>query len=283
MNCLHGARESCFSARESGEPLNSTDGVAVQPRPVIRFRSVGKRYSDGTVALRDTTFAVRAGEFVTIVGPSGCGKSTILRIASNLIAPTTGVVETASSGELGYVFQDPTLLPWRNVEDNLKLICELRRIPRWKAAQLTQSMLELVGLEGFERHRPAALSGGMRMRVSLARSLVIDPALLLLDEPFSALDEFSREQLNDELHRVFLERNFASILVTHSVSEAVYLSNRVLVMSPRPGKVLADFDIPLNMPRNMEMRFAAEFTDLVSMIAHKLREGSHESSSCQSK
>jgi NitT/TauT family transport system ATP-binding protein len=231
------------------------DSVAEHSRPAIRFESVAKRYDDGTLALKDMSFTVASGEFVSIVGPSGCGKSTLLRIATNLVPPTDGRVEIVPSAEVGYVFQDPTLLPWRNVEDNVKLVCELRRIPKNKRAELTQSLLELVGLKGFERHLPAALSGGMRMRVSLARSLVSNPALFLLDEPFGALDELSREQLNDELHRIFLERRFASILVTHSVSEAVYLSNRVLVMSPRPGRILADFGVGLNVPRRAEMRF----------------------------
>lgn len=263
------------SAHPSGADPNMRDSVAEHPRPAIQFQSVGKRYDDGTLALRNVSFTVAPGEFVSIVGPSGCGKSTLLRIAANLVPPTDGTVEIVPSAEVGYVFQDPTLLPWRNVEDNVKLVCELRRIPRNTRAELARSLLELVGLKGFERHLPAALSGGMRMRVSLARSLVINPALFLLDEPFGALDELSREQLNDELHRVFLERRFASILVTHSVREAVYLSNRVLVMSPRPGRILADFDVGLSVPRQAEMRFDPEFTGLVSAVAHELRGGDH--------
>jgi NitT/TauT family transport system ATP-binding protein len=248
------------------------EGVVEPPEPAIRFISVGKRYNDGIQALRDVSFIVQPREFVSIVGPSGCGKTTLLRIAANLTSPTEGAVKVAQPGEVGYVFQDPTLLPWRNVEDNVKLVCELRRMPRSKRDGLTRSMLELVGLQGFERHLPAALSGGMRMRVSLARSLVISPALFLLDEPFGALDEISRQQLNDELHRAYLERGFASIFVTHSVSEAVYLADRVLVISPRPGRIVADFEVGLTMPRRAEMRFDSEFTHLVSAIASTLRE-----------
>jgi NitT/TauT family transport system ATP-binding protein len=220
--------------------------------PAVRFRSVGKTFGDGTVALQDISFVVRAREFVGIVGPSGCGKSTLLRIASNLIPATTGAVECAAPGEVGYVFQDPTLLPWRTIKGNVELLCELQGVPTRERARLAREMIGLVGLDGFEKYRPGALSGGMRMRVSLARSLTMNPTLFLFDEPFAALDEITRQRLNEELLRLFVQKQFAAIFVTHSVSEAVYLSNRVLVMSARPGRILKEIGVPFGLPRQRE-------------------------------
>jgi len=242
--------------------------------PAIRFQSVGKTFPDGTVALHDISLCVQAREFVSIVGPSGCGKSTLLRIASNLTPATTGDVVCAVPQDVGYVFQDPTLLPWRTVEGNVKLACQLTGIPEAETARLVREAIELVGLRGFEKHRPWALSGGMRMRVSLARSLTMSPRLFLFDEPFGALDEITRQRLNEELLRLFVYKQFAAIFVTHSVSEAVYLSNRVLVMSPRPGRILTEFCVPFAFPRPRAQRFEAQHAALVSAVAQELMVGS---------
>jgi len=241
--------------------------------PALRFRSVDKVFEDGTVALRDVSFVVRPGEFVSIVGPSGCGKSTLLRLASGLTRATTGTVDGPLPRAVGYVFQDPTLLPWRTVEDNVKLLCELQGVPKKERKKLARDVLQLVGLRGFERHRPWALSGGMRMRLSLARALTMNPRLFLFDEPFAALDEITRQHLNEELLRLFAQKAFAAILVTHSVSEAVYMSNRVLVMSPRPGRIIAEFLIPGDFPRSPDQRFERRFNEIEKTISAALEEG----------
>jgi NitT/TauT family transport system ATP-binding protein len=261
------SRASPTGRRES-EKMTSPDSV-----PVVRFRSVGKTFPDGTVALRDLSFSVGAREFVSIVGPSGCGKSTLLRIVSNLIPTTTGQVECAAPDDVGYVFQDPTLLPWRTVEGNVKLLCQLHGVPSRETARLAREAIGLVGLRGFERHRPWALSGGMRMRVSLARSLTREPRLFLFDEPFGALDEVTRQRLDEELLRLFIHKRFAAMFITHSVSEAVYLSNRVLIMSARPGRILEEFVVPFAFPR-AGLRFESRYAEVVAALARVLRGGS---------
>jgi NitT/TauT family transport system ATP-binding protein len=253
--------------------VRNRSGLNDAATPAIAFRSVGKTFRNGTVALRDVSLVVQPGEFVSIVGPSGCGKSTLLRIASKLTPATTGRVKCPAPHSIGYVFQDPTLLPWRTVEGNVKLPCEMQGMPRREQDMITREVLEVVGLCGFEKHRPSALSGGMRMRVSLARSLAMSPKLFLFDEPFGALDEISRQHLNEELLRLFIQKRFAAIFVTHSVSEAVYLSNRVVVMSARPGRILAVFDVPLAFPRREEQRFEAEYVEVSAAISRVLRRG----------
>jgi NitT/TauT family transport system ATP-binding protein len=237
----------------------------------LRFKGVDKSFPDGTVALRDVRFDVANGEFVSVVGPSGCGKSTLLRIASGLSRATEGTVEV-SAGMIGYVFQDPTLLPWRSVRKNVELLAELGHLPKEERRQRAAEAIKLVGLTGFEKHRPRALSGGMRMRVSLARSLVLQPDLFFFDEPFGALDEITRERLNDELLQLFLARRFAALFVTHSVSEAVFLSNRVIVLSPRPGRVLGDFTVPFDYPRQPQLRFSDEFAHVAGQVSRCLRD-----------
>ncbi|MEX6429200.1 MAG: ABC transporter ATP-binding protein [Ferrimicrobium sp.] len=239
--------------------------------PALRFSQVDLTYPDGTVAVRDISLDVASGEFVAIVGPSGCGKSSLLRCASGLIAPTRGSVQVDLS-HLGYVFQDSTLLPWRNVQQNVELLAQLRRIPKEERNELARSAIELVGLTGFERHHPRRLSGGMRMRVSLARSLTIDPRVFLFDEPFGALDEITRERLNDELLSVFQSKRFAALFVTHSIYEAVYLATRVVVMSSRPGRIVAEHVVPFSYPRTPEVRFSAEFSRVAGQISSDLRE-----------
>jgi NitT/TauT family transport system ATP-binding protein len=239
---------------------------------LLRFEGVAMTFPGGTSALSGVDLSVNAGEFVTVVGPSGCGKSTLLRIASGLEAATDGHVQI-DAARIGYVFQDATLLPWRDVQTNVELLAELNGVPRASRQQKAKDAIALVGLTGFEKHLPKMLSGGMRMRASLARSLTLDPQLFLFDEPFGALDEITRERLNDELLRLFTAQKFAGLFITHSVSEAVYLSTRVVVMSGRPGKIVDEFPVDFAFPRDPELRFTPEFAELCGQVSHALREG----------
>jgi NitT/TauT family transport system ATP-binding protein len=206
---------------------------------MIALKGVAKRFANGTQALRDLSFTVAPGEFVSLLGPSGCGKSTALRIAAGLLTPDSGTL-TRDTDETGFVFQDPTLMPWADALTNARLPLDLKKIPRRDAYARAAAALARVGLSGFERAYPRELSGGMRMRVSLARALAMQPRLLLLDEPFAALDEITRNQLGDDLLKLWREDGPTVLFVTHSVSESAYLSSRVLVMTPRPGTVQAD-------------------------------------------
>ncbi|MCU0274827.1 MAG: ABC transporter ATP-binding protein [Acidimicrobiales bacterium] len=239
--------------------------------PALAFRDVALTYPDGTEAVRDVSFVVRRGELVTVVGPSGCGKSTLLRLASGLLEPTAGAVD-ADRARIGYVFQDPTLLPWRTVRRNVELLAELHGVPAAERTRLAQEAIDLVGLSGFEDHRPRALSGGMRMRTSLARSLTLRPEVFLFDEPFGAVDEITRVRLNEETLDLFLRERFAGLFITHSVSEAVFLSTRVLVMSPRPGRIVAELAVPFRHPRPAELRFDPAFAELCGHVSAALRE-----------
>jgi len=231
-------------------------------------------FDEGTKALDNVSFSINAGEFVTVVGPSGCGKSTLLRIASNLEANTGGTC-SIDRESIGYVFQDATLMPWRTVARNVELIAELHKLGKTERQQLASDAIDLVGLRGFEDKYPRQLSGGMRMRASLARSLVMKPKVFLFDEPFGALDEITRERLNDELLRLFQHEGFAGLFITHSITEAVYMSTKVLVMSARPGKIIASFDVPFAYPRTHDLRYEPEFGELCGKISHALR-GAHE-------
>jgi NitT/TauT family transport system ATP-binding protein len=245
--------------------------VAATAEPAISLAGVGKRFPDGTEALAGIDLSVASGQFVSVVGPSGCGKSTMLRIAAGLTQPTDGSVSVPTN-QIGYVFQDPTLLPWRSVQSNVELLGELRRLPKDERRRRANAAIKLVGLEGFARHRPHALSGGMRMRVSLARSLTLQPQLFLLDEPFGTLDEITRERLNDELLGLFVSQRFGALFVTHSVTEAVYLSTKVIVLSARPGRVLGQFEVPFDYPRAPELRFDPEFAKVAARVSACLRE-----------
>ena len=238
--------------------------------PVFTSEAVGLTFPDGTDALHNTNVSVAAGEFVSIVGPSGCGKSTLLRLASGLIAPTSGSI--ARTGTVQFVFQDSTLLPWRSVRRNVSLNLELQKLEKSEIEERTNSALALVGLIDSAEKLPRQLSGGMKMRTSLARSLVCEPDLYLFDEPFAALDEFSRERLNIELRTMLSTRNAASLFVTHSIAEAVFLSHRVLVMSPRPGTIVQEFAIPFGPDRQQDLRYSPEFARLSGEIAQSLRE-----------
>lgn len=239
---------------------------------LLDFSDVAMRFDNGVTALSGVDLQVRPGEFVTVVGPSGCGKSTLLRIASGLETASEGTVSVATK-RIGYVFQDATLLPWRTVQKNVELLAELNGRSKEERRRNADAAIELVGLTGFESSLPKQLSGGMRMRTSLARSLTLDPELFLFDEPFGALDEITRERLNDELLRIFTEQQFAGLFITHSVSEAVYLSTRVVVMSGRPGRIVRTFDVPFPMPRDPDIRYSSEFAELVGEVSHALREG----------
>src|ERR687888_838019 len=240
------------------------------PEPILAFSRVSKRFADGTVALAGVDLRVAAGEFVSVVGPSGCGKSTLLRIASGLSEASEGTVTTGTDRP-GYVFQDPTLLPWRTVQANVELFAELHGLPKEERRRRADEAIDLVGLTEFARHRPRALSGGMRMRASLARSLTLQPELFLFDEPFGALDEITRERLNDELLQLFLTERFTALFVTHSVIEAVFMSTRVVVMSGRPGRVVRDFAVPFEYPRSPQLRFDERFARLAGEVSACLR------------
>ncbi len=251
-----------------------TDGAASAGSPAaLSFRDVGKTFPDGTEALRAVSFDVRRGEFVTVVGPSGCGKSTLLRLASGLDDVTAGACQVDRSN-IGYVFQDATLLPWRSVLHNVELIAELHGESKEERRARAMEAIAKVGLGGFEEHYPKQLSGGMRMRVSLARSLVTSPPVFLFDEPFGALDEITREQMNSETLRLFRQEGFAGLFITHSIYEAVFMSTKVLVMSGRPGTIVERFDVPFDYPRSPDLRFEADFAHLSGEISHALR-GAH--------
>jgi len=245
----------------------------VAGEPALSFHGVSMTFPDGTHALSETSFDVRAGEFVTVVGPSGCGKSTLLKIASGLTKQSSGTVDVDRSA-LGYVFQDSTLLQWRTVLGNVELLAELEGVPKDERRRRAEENIKLVGLDGFETKYPKQLSGGMKMRASLARSLVLDPKVFLFDEPFGAVDEITRERLNDELIGLFQRKGFAALFITHSIYEAVFLSTRVLVMSARPGRIVGDFKIPFAYPRPPDLRFDPAFAELSGEVSHALR-GAH--------
>ncbi len=247
-------------------------GAPVLSAARLSFRKTSLCFPDGTVALREVDLDIAEGELVSLIGPSGCGKSTLLRIASGLLEASSGEVLCDLDG-LGYVFQDPTLLPWRRVQKNVELFAELHGLPKAERAERARRALRLVGLEGSERRFPKALSGGMRSRVSLARSLILEPSLFLFDEPFAAVDEITRERLNDEIIRLFCLSGFAAAFVTHSISEACYLASRVVVMTRSPGRVHAVVEVPFGYPRAPELRFEPAFVEVTRQVSALLREG----------
>jgi NitT/TauT family transport system ATP-binding protein len=253
---------------------NAVHTVPTAGDVALTFRNVSMVFPDGTHAVDDVSLDVHAGEFVSIVGPSGCGKSTLLRLASGLTTQSAGTIEV-DKHSLGYVFQDATLLQWRSVRRNIELLAELEGLPRDVRAARARENIELVGLNGFEDKYPKQLSGGMKMRASLARSLVLEPRVFLFDEPFGALDEITRERLNDELQGLFQRKRFGALFITHSIAEAIFLSSRVLVMSARPGRLIAEYDVPFEYPRSPDLRFDPEFAKLSGKVSQSLR-GAHQ-------
>ncbi len=244
----------------------------------IEFAGVSKRYGDGQVVLDSVSFMVAKEEFVSIIGPSGCGKSTILKLIAGLTPPTKGSIRVEGMTPqnareiVSFVFQDATLLPWRTVEENIALGLELEHVSGERRETVIAELLELVGLKHVAKSYPRELSGGMKMRVSIARALATNPRVMLLDEPFAALDEMSRDRLNEEILRLRAEQKWTAVFVTHSVSEAVFLADRVVVLAPNPGRIHAEFRVELPAARTSAIRGSREFDGAVSRVAHTLRE-----------
>jgi len=254
-------------------------------RPVVRVEGMTKTFPQGAVtALQDIDLELAPREFVSLIGPSGCGKSTLLRVIGDLIEPTHGSVtingksarQARNDGDYGIVFQDSVLFDWRTVAKNIALPLEMLGWERQRRRQRVAEMLDLVELTAFAEHHPWQLSGGMQQRVSIARALAFEPALLLMDEPFGALDEMTRERLNLELLAIWEKTGSTVAFVTHSISEAVFLSGRVVVMSPRPGRIAGAVDVDLPYPRTVETREAPRFFELVTQVRELLRQrGEH--------
>ena len=239
---------------------------AASSEPLLTLEHVGKSFSNGTVALQDLSLTVNRGDFLSLLGPSGCGKSTALRLISELTHPTTGRINwttdhTAGAGDtdIGFVFQEPTLMPWATVFDNVYLPLKLKGAGRRAVTDEIMDALSRVHLDGFEKSYPRELSGGMKMRVSIARALVTKPSLLLMDEPFAALDEITRFRLNDDLLELWQTQGWTVIFVTHSVFESVFLSNRIVVMAARPGRVYKELGVEAAHPRGDAFRTSPEY------------------------
>lgn len=234
-----------------------------------------------TIALQDANLEIKAGEFISLIGPSGCGKTTLLRLLADLIQPTSGTLsiggKTAQQARearaYGYVFQAPALFEWRTVQQNVMLPLEIMGFSKAERVAKAAQMLRLVGLEKFERNYPWQLSGGMQQRASIARALAFDPQLIFMDEPFGALDEITRENLNLELLRLWRETGKTIIFVTHSIPEAVFLSTRIVVMTPRPGKIEKIIDVDLPQPRDFETRESARFFEIATEVRESLKHG----------
>lgn len=234
-----------------------------------------------TIALQNANLSIRAGEFISLIGPSGCGKTTLLRLIANLIEPSSGEISVAGKTpqqarldrEYGYVFQSPVLYDWRSVVANVMLPLEIMGYSKSKRQERAVKLLKMVGLEHFHKQFPYQLSGGMQQRVSIARALAFDPKLLLMDEPFGALDEITRESMNLELLRIWQETGKTIVFVTHSIPEAVFLSSRIVVMTPRPGKIERLIAVDLSYPRGTETRESARFFELATQVREALRQG----------
>src|SRR5579862_9158772 len=253
--------------------MNRNDAV-----PAVEFSAVAKGYGGGRLVLDAIDLQISKGEFVSIIGPSGCGKSTVLKLVSGLTPPTSGTIRVDgmtprdAREAVSFIFQDATLLPWRTVRDNVGLGLELERASSDRRKKIAASLLRLVGLEHVAQAYPRELSGGMKMRVSIARALATSPKLLLMDEPFAALDEMTRDRLNEELLRLRSEQKWTAVFVTHSVAEAVFLSTRIVVLAPNPGRIHAVIPIEFSTPRNADLRDTMEFEECVLRVSHALRE-----------
>ncbi|MBX3507940.1 MAG: ABC transporter ATP-binding protein [Parvibaculum sp.] len=254
----------------------SAAGAADAPS-LIELSGIGKTYANGTVALTGVDASIRQGGFVSLVGPSGCGKSTLLRIIAGLIAEDHGKLGWPATGarpaDIGFVFQDATLMPWASVADNVYLPLKLKGLGRVEAGPRIEAALKRVGLSDFAAAFPRELSGGMKMRVSIARALVTEPPVLLMDEPFAALDEFTREKLDGDLLALWQAQGFTTIFVTHSIYESVFLSERVLVMGARPGRMLAEIEIGEPYPRGRAFRESPRYVEICARVSAALREG----------
>ncbi|MEO1591105.1 MAG: ABC transporter ATP-binding protein [Cyanobacteria bacterium J06632_22] len=246
---------------------------------LLTLSQIGKTYRNGTVALQDVNLTVTPGEFVSLVGPSGCGKSTVLRLVAGLGEPTDGTVQWGVPPEarkLAFVFQDAALMPWATVVDNVYLPLKLAGKRLRSVRSEIQAALNLVDLQGFESSYPRELSGGMKMRTSIARSLVTQPNVLLMDEPFGALDEMTRSRLNSDLLHLWEQQQWTVLFVTHNIYEAVYLSSRVVVMAAKPGRVVADVPIDEPHPRNEDFRTSARFNQYCREILERLHRAEGE-------
>jgi len=253
--------------------LSATADQPADEGSILELRGVTKRFTSGLEALAGIDLNVSRGEFLSLLGPSGCGKSTLLRIVAGLSPPSTGdyrLMVDHAPGRIGFVFQDPTLMPWSTVTANVMLPFRIARKRGAEPRERALTAIHAVGLAGFENAYPHQLSGGMRMRVSIARALATDPDLLLLDEPFAALDEITRLQLNDDLLRLWERHRPTILFVTHSVFESVYLSTRIAVMSARPGRISADLPVDLAQPRNRATRMSPEYATMCDSVSAAL-------------
>jgi NitT/TauT family transport system ATP-binding protein len=258
---------------------------ALTPAVLIQSLNVSFKTASGTFqALESVDLTVKENEFLTLIGPSGCGKTTVLRCIAHLVDPTSGQVtvnglspiEAIQKRDVGYVFQSATLLEWRNVLKNVLLPMEIAGVGRKEASRRASEMIERVGLTDFVRNFPRQLSGGMQQRVAIARALVMEPKIILMDEPFAALDEITREDMNRWLMEVFDKSNTTIVFVTHNIREAIMLSDRVVVMAPRPGRLVAEFEIDLPRPRTQEIMFSEEFNAIRQQAEQELFRSAHQ-------
>lgn len=269
------------TSRIGERPVNARAPSAGAGRPLIEMRGVAKRFGSGTVAVDGLSLAIRDGEFVSLLGPSGCGKSTVLRMMAGLLSPSAGTITLdgrppGAGGEVardvGFVFQDATLMPWATVFDNVWLPLRLKGVGKAAARADVEASLASVGLLGFAASWPRELSGGMKMRVSIARAMVVEPRLLLMDEPFAALDEMTRFKLNNDVLALWEARKLTVVFVTHSVFESVYLSSRVVVMGARPGRAVDEIDLSDDYPRTEQYRTTAEYATRCRIVSAALAE-----------
>jgi NitT/TauT family transport system ATP-binding protein len=273
-------REDLLDARVTQGAVSGRGGQT--PRDIISVRQLSLRYGrgeSGVLALSDISFLVGEGEFIAVVGSSGCGKSTLLKILAGLLPQTAGEANLKGSPiegprrDIGVVFQSPVLFPWRNVLGNVMLPADVQRLDKDEMRKRALDLIKLVGLSGFEDRYPRELSGGMQQRVGIVRALIHDPAILLMDEPFGALDAMTRESMNVELQRIWMERRKTVLFITHSTAEAVYLADRVIVMTPRPGKIGDEFEVDLPRPRKLDVMNTEAFGAYVKRVRAALNPG----------
>jgi NitT/TauT family transport system ATP-binding protein len=265
----------------TASPSHGASKEAAREKPIIALRQVSKRFSNGTLAVKDFSMAIERHSFASLLGPSGCGKSTVLRMIAGLREPSAGTIDWPSTAhdaggrpirDLGFVFQEPTLMPWATAINNVMLPLKLARIAKSEAMARAREALADVGLAGFGNAYPRELSGGMKMRVSIARAIVTRPSVLLMDEPFAALDEITRFKLNNDLLELWRSHRFTVVFVTHSVFESVYLSQRIVVMAARPGRLMAEVAIDAPYPRDETFRTSAPYGDFCHRVSRTLGE-----------